>query len=94
MILEVLSPSTRRNDETLKLRDYLTIPSLETYIMAEADSPLLVLHRREDGDFRREIVAGLDAVLELPEVGMSIPLAELYRDVVWTTPPEGSAPFP
>ena len=81
VILEVLSPSTRRNDETQKLRDYLTIPSLQTYIMAEADSPLLVLHRREGEGFRREMIAGLDAVLELPEVGISIPLAELYRDV-------------
>ena len=82
VILEVLSPSTRRNDETLKLRDYLTIPELRVYIMAEVDSPLLVLYRREGEGFRREVLAGLDAVLELPEVGLSIPLAELYRDVV------------
>jgi len=82
VILEVLSPSTRRDDEILKLRDYLTIPSLRSYILAEADSPLLTIHRRDGDGFRREMMAGLDAVLDLPEVGVGIPLAELYREVV------------
>ncbi len=81
VILEVLSPSTRRNDEVQKARDYLTIPTLETYILAETESQFLTLHRREGKGFRREILSGPDAILELPEVGISIPLAELYQDV-------------
>ncbi len=82
VILEVLSPSTRRQDETLKLRDYLTIPSLQTYILAEADSPLITIHRRDGDKFQREMLAGLDAVLALPEVGIEISLNELYQDVM------------
>jgi Uma2 family endonuclease len=81
VILEVLSPHTRRNDEIQKFRDYLTIPSLETYILAEADEPFLTLHRREGTSFRRETLSGPDAILHLPEAGISITLAELYRDV-------------
>jgi Uma2 family endonuclease len=81
VILEVLSPSTRRNDEVQKFRDYLTIPSLETYILAETDSPFLTLHRREGAGFHRETLSGPDAILDLPEVGISISLAELYQDV-------------
>jgi Uma2 family endonuclease len=81
VILEVLRPTTRRTDEVQKFRDYITIPTLGTYILAETDSPLLTLHRRDGAGFRREIVSGLDAVLELPEAGLIIPLAELYRDV-------------
>jgi Uma2 family endonuclease len=81
VILEVLSPTTRRTDEVQKLRDYITIPTLGTYIMAETDSPLLTLHRRHGTGFRRETLSGLDAILELPEAGVTIPLAELYRDV-------------
>ena len=41
VILEVLSPTTRRTDEVLKFRDYITIPTLGTHILAETDSPLL-----------------------------------------------------
>lgn len=81
VILEVLSPHTRRNDETQKSRDYLTVPTLETYILAEADEPFLTLHRREGAGFRRETLSGPDAILDLPEAGISISLAELYRDV-------------
>jgi Uma2 family endonuclease len=81
VILEVLSPSTRRIDEAQKLRDYFTIPTLQTYILAETESPFLTLHRREGVSFRRETLSGPDAILALPEVGITIPMAELYRDV-------------
>jgi Uma2 family endonuclease len=81
VILEVLSPNTRRIDEVQKLRDYLTIPSLETYILAETDSPFLTLHRKDGTGFRRETLSGLGSTLDLPGVGISISLAELYRDV-------------
>ena len=81
VILEVLSPTTRRTDEVQKLRDYLTIPTLGTYILAETESPFLTLHRRVGAGFRREILSGPDAVLDLPEVGISFALAELYQGV-------------
>jgi Uma2 family endonuclease len=81
VILEVLSPNTRRIDEVQKLRDYITIPTLGTYILAETDSPPLTLHRRDGAGFRRETLSGLDVVLYLPEAEVSIALAELYRDV-------------
>jgi Uma2 family endonuclease len=81
VILEVLSPATRRIDEVQKFRDYITISSLRTYILAETDSPLLTLHRRTGEGFQRETIFGLDAVLDLPEVGISMPLAELFREV-------------
>jgi Uma2 family endonuclease len=81
VILEVLSPTTRRNDEVQKFRDYLTIPTLGTYILAETESPFLTLHRRDGTGFRRETLSGADTILDLPEAGVSIPLAELYRDV-------------
>ena len=81
VILEVLSPGTRRIDETQKLRDYLTIPSLQAYLLAETDSPTIAVHRRNGEVFQHEIISGLDATLALPEVDLALPLAELYRDV-------------
>ena len=81
VILEVLSPTTRRIDETQKFRDYITIPSLQTYILAETDGAFLTVHRREGDGFRIETIQGTDAMLELPEAEVSISLAELYRDV-------------
>ncbi len=81
VILEVLSPATRRIDEVQKFRDYITIPTLGTYILAETESPFLTLHRRDGAGFVRETLSGPDAILDLPEAGIIIPMAELYRDV-------------
>jgi Uma2 family endonuclease len=81
VILEVISPNTRRIDEVQKYRDYITIPTLGTYILAETESPFLTLHRRDGTSFRREVLSGPDAILELPEAGITIHLNELYRDV-------------
>jgi len=81
VVLEVLSPHTRRIDEVQKLRDYVTIPTLQTYVLAEADEPYLTVHRRDGQVFRREIFAGADAVLHLPEVEVVIRLGELYDGV-------------
>lgn len=81
VIPEVLSPTTRRNDEVQKFRDYLTIPTLETHILAETESHFLTLHRRDGAGFRRETLSGPDAILDLPEAGISVLLTELYRGV-------------
>lgn len=81
VILEVLSPTTRRIDEVQKFRDYITILTLQTYILAETDRVFLTVYRRDGDHFRAETIQGADAVLELPEAGVGIPLAELYRDV-------------
>jgi len=81
VILEVLSPTTRRNDEVQKLRDYLTIPTLQSYLLAETDAHFVTIYRRSGAEFRREILSGPDASFDLPESGLSISLSELYRDV-------------
>jgi hypothetical protein len=54
---------------------------LSTYLLAETESPFLTIHRRDGTGFRREILSGPDAILDLPEAGVSFTLAELYRDV-------------
>lgn len=82
VIVEVLSESTRRTDLAEKRDAYLTIPSLRVLILAEPDRPALIVHRRAmDGGFVREDYAGLDAVLLLPEIDSSLPLAELYEGI-------------
>ncbi len=81
VILEVLSHSTRRNDEVQKLRDYLTIPSVQSIILSEADSPDVRIYRRKESGFVIEALSGMHETLELPEVNLTIPFTELFRDV-------------
>jgi Uma2 family endonuclease len=85
IILEVASPSTRRIDLGEKKDGYLTIPTLGVYLVAESNEAVVQIFRRTpDGEFQRELALGLDAVIELPEVGVSLVLADLYEGVEFT----------
>jgi Uma2 family endonuclease len=80
-IVEVLSKTTRRLDEGEKKDAYQTIPSLGAYLLVEQETPLVVVFRRTEHGFVREVYQGLDAVIPLPEIGTDLPLAELYETV-------------
>jgi Uma2 family endonuclease len=81
VLCEVLSRSTRRIDEGEKKDVYLTIPSLAVYLLIEQDAPAVVAFRRTDHGFIRELYQGLEAVVPLPEIGIDLPLAEIYEGV-------------
>jgi len=78
LLAEVLSDSTRRTDEGEKKDAYLTIPSLNLYLLLEPDRPAVVAFRRGERGFEREVYGGADAVIPLPDLGLELPLAELY----------------
>jgi Uma2 family endonuclease len=80
-LFEVLSRRTRRIDEGEKKDAYLTIPSLGVYALVEQEAPAVVVFRRTEQGFVREVYQGLDAVLPLPEIGIELPLAEMYEGV-------------
>ncbi len=83
VVAEVLSESTLKHDLVLKRLAYKTIPSLKLILYLAQDRPRIDLVRRgpdgrwDDG----EPAVGLDAVLELPELGCTVPLAAVYEGV-------------
>jgi len=82
VILEVASASTRRIDLGEKRDSYLTISSLAVYLVAESsEAAVQVFRRSPEGDFRRELALGAEAVIDLPEIGVSLALADLYDGV-------------
>lgn len=82
VILEVVSASTRRIDLGEKKDAYLTIPSLSVYLVAESsEMAVQVFRRSQEGEFVRELAIGPNAVIDLPEVGATLALADLYEGV-------------
>ena len=81
VIVEVLSESTRRTDEGEKLDAYLTIPSLETYLLVDSSNKEVVVEQRGSNGFQRSILIGDDGVVPLPCLGFDLPLAEIYEGV-------------
>ncbi len=81
VIVEVISESTRRTDEFEKREAYLTIDSLSVYILVETSAPSALVYRRADSGFEREVYAGLDAIIPLPEIESELAISEIYRNV-------------
>jgi Uma2 family endonuclease len=80
-LFEVLSRRTRRLDLGEKKDAYLTLPSLGVYVLIEQEMPAVVVFRRVGENFVREVYQGLNAVVPLGEIGIDLPLAEIYEAV-------------
>lgn len=81
VIFEVLSKSTARTDRMVKNREYAATSSVKRYVMLEqAAIEATVFERTESGDWVGHIL-GPDAVLGLPEIGIELPLTEVYEGI-------------
>ena len=81
VIFEILSDSTRRIDEREKWLAYLSIPGLAAYVLIEQNSHRVLIERRVEAGWNREVVEGPDAVVRLAAVDVEFPLTELYERV-------------
>jgi Uma2 family endonuclease len=75
---EVLSPSTKDRDLRWKRHAYTGLPSLTHYVVVAQDIAEIVVFERATG-FAERRLTGSAAVLEIAPLGISLPLAEIYR---------------
>ncbi|MGE7415164.1 Uma2 family endonuclease [Methylobacterium tarhaniae] len=88
LVAEVLSPSTRDFDAFDKLEEYKTVASLAVVLLVEPNAPEIALWRRDaDGAWQRRLVAGLDQTIDLPELGMSLALTDIYDGIAFPARP-------
>ena len=90
LIVEILSPSTERTDRRLKLPAYLTIESVREIMLIDADSHHAELYRRQNDDWRIQLVRGAGATLFLASVDLRISMSELYEGIAIPTATVGS----
>lgn len=79
ILVEVLSKSTRRNDETIKRVAYQSIPSLQEYILIEQDFVDVEVCRRSEGWLPSHYFLGDQFTLE--SIGLSLSVEEIYHRV-------------
>jgi Uma2 family endonuclease len=84
VVFEVLSPSTAGSDRIAKAREYQATPSVQRYVMLEQDGVSATIYARSGDTWTHEILIA-DAILSLPEIDVSLPLAELYEGIVFET---------
>ena len=82
VVVEVLSKSTAFLDQTHKLGDYQSIPSMRHILHLAQERAEGELWTRDENGWRRSSLAGLDAVVGLTAIGVSFVLAIAYEGVV------------
>ena len=82
LIVEILSPSTERDDHFVKLPQYRAIPSAEEILYIESQRVAATIYRRDAaGHWQAIEIAGPEARLRLRTIGLDVPLAAIYRGV-------------
>jgi len=87
VLFEVVSPSELRHKRQWdqKRADLQAVEGVQEIVEIYQDEMLAHAYRRQDAGWVFESIAGPDAEVALPSVGITVPLAALYEGV----PPEG-----
>jgi Uma2 family endonuclease len=80
LVAEILSPSTERDDRTVKLDFYESVPSVEAILLVWQDQRRVRLRTRgEGGGWRDQDTVGAGTV-HIPALGVELVLDEIYHD--------------
>jgi Uma2 family endonuclease len=82
VVFEVVSEGSTSTDLIDKNREYRATPSIQRYVILQQTRVAAVAFARRGQDWLSEIVAGPDAALQLPEIDIELPLAEIYANIV------------
>lgn len=79
ILIEVSSPSTRGTDLAVKLFEYQRLDSVQIIIQIEPDVAEVAVHRRgPDGLWQLELHGTLDSQIDLPPLGTSLRMQDIY----------------
>lgn len=90
---EVIAPKTEARDRGEKFRNYLSISSLQVYLLISQSEPRIEMYSRIDSRRWSYLdVTGLDSVLEVPSLSVSVALSEIYRQVTFNDHADNTQP--
>jgi Uma2 family endonuclease len=87
VVFEVISGGNSDTDLIDKNREYRATPSIRRYVILQQTRAAAIAFVRRGEDWLTEIDAGDGAVLRLPEIGIEVPLPEVYANVIPEEPP-------
>jgi Uma2 family endonuclease len=77
IVVEALSPSTRRIDAAAKLAGYFRVPSVAHYLIVDPNKPLILHHARGSRDTILTHIVTQGAV-DLDPPGLTVALTDIY----------------
>jgi len=85
VVFEILSPGTSYKDRIEKNREYRATASIARYVILEQSRPAATMFSRVGDEWVADVLVG-EVDLVLTEIGITVPLPEVYEGVVF--PPE------
>lgn len=79
VVFEVESPGTARVDYGLKNAEYRATPSILRYVILAQDRIMATIYARQGEAWVGALITDAEAMLDMPEIGVTLPLAELYE---------------
>jgi Uma2 family endonuclease len=92
-VFEVIGSTTEssRRDRIVKVREYAAVPSIRRYVIIESSGIGLTVMERSTPDQNWQItVLTQDDTLRMPEIGIEIPVTEIYADIDFSDQDETS----
>lgn len=82
VVIEVLSDSTERYDRSGKFRKYQTLSSFQEYVLIDQKKPIVdVLHKEGERDWRMKTYIGLEEVIYLKSIDITLKMSDIYKNV-------------
>lgn len=87
IVVEVLSPSTEKDDRTIKLQAYQAYPTIEEIVLISQFEPYVEIYRRSEDEIAWEYtVYGPGSMVELTSVDVYLSMDEIYKRVNFDEP--------
>jgi Uma2 family endonuclease len=84
LLIEVLSSSRDPFDTHLRVPEYKNHRDITYIILIDPDTPRAILHQRGDAGWCDHLSIGLDQVVDITEVGTTVPLRDVYDGLEFT----------
>lgn len=92
VVFEVLSPTSGGIDRIFKVREYHAVPTIRRYVILEYTSMGLTVFARNGADDPwTATTLTADETLQMPEIGIEIPVAEFYEGIDVPRAPDDTA---
>jgi len=87
LVVEIISPSTGRQDKDIKVPDYCTLPTVDEIWLIDSRKPLVHVYQRRNGQGIGHIPLKLGQSFESSFLAADIAVTDLYRNTGLEVPP-------
>ncbi len=83
LVVEVLSPSTKRYDQAQKLAYYSSVPSIKEYVLISTNEKLVIVHRRQQNESWVTHIYRAGNQVAFTSIGLNLSIEVLYENVIF-----------